>query len=142
MTTIQRMALVSGIVFVLVSAAGFVLTGFAMPGMTHSLDNASMLFGVFPINVTHNAVHCAFGIWGLVASRSTSRSLVYGLGSGAAYLLLAILGLIAPTLFGLVPIGGWDILLHLILAVGLSGISGWWMMQGDAQDRAAERKAA
>jgi hypothetical protein len=144
MNAIQRMAFFSGLAFVLVSVAGFFVTGIRMPGMTHSLEQAPALLGVFPLNVAHNLVHFAFGAWGLFAARTTARALVYGLGSGAAYLVLAILGVFAPTLFGLVPLGGWDIVLHLALAAVLTGISTWWLMQdqpsGDA--RAAERKVA
>ena len=142
MTSIQKMALTSGVVFVALSALGFVVTGIAMPGMVEAGAQAPKLLGVFPLNVAHNVVHFAFGVWGLFAARSAGRALTYGLGSGVAYLLLAIIGLFAPTLFGMVPIGGWDIPLHLAVSVLLTGGSIWWLTRDEDEGAEQARKAA
>jgi hypothetical protein len=79
--------------------------------MSHGL-----LLGLFPVNVLHNIVHMLLGIWGLLASRSITGSRLYGQSLAIIYGLLTILGLIpneaTKTLFGLVPIHGYDILLH------------------------------
>jgi len=121
--TIQRIAIIFGITFIAVGALGFVASG----GTDHSMSmgSTSMLLGLFPVNVIHNGVHVAFGAWGLLAGRSRGSATVYALGSGAAYLVLTIVGLLSPMLFGMVPIGGYDILLHLLLAVVLAG-AGFW----------------
>jgi hypothetical protein len=60
-------------------------------------------------------------VWGLIGGRSASRATTYALGSGAAYLLLGVLGMFTDTLLGIVPIGGYDVVLHLVLAVCLAG---------------------
>lgn len=123
MLSIQRVATVSGILFVAVSALGF-----AAGGSTHammSMGSSSMLLGLFPVNVLHNLVHMAFGVWGIWAGRSVGRSIAYALGSGAAYLVLAVAGMVTPTLLGMVPIGGYDVVLHLALAV-LLATAGFW----------------
>lgn len=119
MTAIQRVATIFGVLFVLVGLAGFTPAGMGIMQMDHS--GAGMLLGMFPVNALHNVVHLLFGVWGLWAGRSAVRSLAYALGSGAAYLLLGVLGIFTNSLFGIVPIGGYDVHLHLVLAGILAG---------------------
>ena len=117
MSTVQRVAQVFGIVFVLVGILGFVASGGDMtadPGM------APMLLGLFPVNALHNGVHLGFGIWGLAASRSWSGAKTYCQIGGVAYLVLALAGFIAPDFFGIMPIGGNDIWLHAVLGIALA----------------------
>lgn len=141
MPSIQRVATVSGILFLVVSAVGFAVGAAGHPMMNMS---TGMLLGLFPVNVLHNAVHMLFGIWGIWAGRSASRSVVYALGSGAAYLVLAICGMVTPVLLGIVPIGGYDVVLHLALAVALAGAGFWamWFAPAPVSQRAAQPRAA
>ena len=81
---------------------------------------APHLLGVFPVNVLHNAVHLLFGIWGLVASRTFGGAKSYAQIAGVLYLLLAGLGFAVPNGFGLVPLGGNDVWLHLVLGLVLA----------------------
>jgi hypothetical protein len=124
MLSIQRVATVSGALFVLGSLMGFVVMG--MGGMSMGATSV-MLLGLFPVNMLHNLVHMSFGVWGLIAGRNASASVTYALGRGAAYLLLGVLGLFTDSLLGMVPIGGYDVVLHLVLAVVLAGF-GFWAM--------------
>lgn len=119
---IRKFALIFGAIYLLVGILGFV------PGMSWghealhaarpiSVDTShGLLLGLFPVNVLHNIVHLLIGIWGLLASRTITGARFYGQGLTVIYGLLAILGLIpnemTKTLFGLVPIHGYDILLH------------------------------
>ena len=122
MRFIQRVATIFGVVFIVVSVLGLVAGG--MPGMKMGAASV-MLLGFFPVNMLHNLVHGAFGVWGLVAGRGEKSSVVYALGSGMAYLLLGVLGLFTDSLLGMVPIGGYDVVLHLVLAVALAGCGFW-----------------
>jgi len=119
MTTVQRAAQIFGIVFILVAILGFVASGGSMEA---DPEHAPRLLGLFPVNVLHNVVHLLFGIWGLVASRTFEGSRTYGRVGGIAYLGLAVLGLISPDMFGLVPIGDHDIWLHAILGIALAAV--------------------
>jgi hypothetical protein len=116
----QTIARVFGGVFLLVGLLGLVTTPLSLdPGL---------LLGLFPVNVLHNLVHLAFGAWGLIAGGTPSGATAYCRLAGGAYLLLAVLGLLTPTGFGLVPIGGHDVWLHAVLggiltAVGFGGRS-------------------
>lgn len=139
MSSIQRVATLSGIVFLAVSAVGFAAGagGHPMLGMS-----TGMLLGLFPVNVLHNAVHMLFGIWGIWAGWSARRSVAYALGSGAVYLVLAICGMLTPQLLGIVPIGGYDVVLHLALAVTLAGAGFWAMWFAPASTPAATQRSA
>jgi hypothetical protein len=125
MAPIQRVAAVFGVVFLVVGLLGFAATGIGMGAMPQSGGTTSVLLGMFPVNAIHNVVHLAFGIWGLLASRKAGRAITYALASGAVYLLLGVLGLFTPTILGMVPIGGYDIVLHLVLAVVLASVGFW-----------------
>jgi hypothetical protein len=133
MSFIQRVATISGIVFVLVSLLGIMSGG--MPGMT--MGGASvMLLGFFPVNLLHNLVHMAFGAWGVIAGRGERASVAYTLGSGVAYMVLGVVGMFTDSLLGVVPIGGYDVVLHLALALVLAGC-GFWAMWFAPQRQAA-----
>jgi uncharacterized membrane protein YtjA (UPF0391 family) len=117
---IRKFALIFGVIYLLVGILGFI------PGLSSNHDalhaarpvsvdtSHGLLLGLFPINVLHNIVHILIGIWGLLASRSIGGSRLYAQGLAVVYGLLTILGLIegTKTLFGLVPIHGYDIILH------------------------------
>lgn len=118
----RTFALVWGIVFLGLAATGFI------PGLLHppsgahpSLAVGSMYgdaLGLFPVNVLHSLVHLVFGIWGLVASRDWSKAKSYAKAVAIIYAVFVVMGLIPGlnTTFGLVPLFGNDVWLHLLLA--------------------------
>jgi hypothetical protein len=119
MTTVQRVAQIFGVVFILVALAGF-YTG----GMNMEADPATApaIFDMFPVNLLHNIVHLLFGIWGLAAARSYTGAKQFAQVAGVIYLLLAVVGWFAPDGFGFVPLGGNDVWLHLVLGAILAGV--------------------
>ena len=125
--TVQRVAQIFGWVFVLVAVWGFFITGGSMEaGM-----DAPAILGLFPVNVLHNLAHLILGIWGIVASRSFGSARSYAQIAGILYLVLAVLGFVDPTGFGLLPLGGGDIGLHAVLGLILAGV-GFTAKQGRA----------
>jgi hypothetical protein len=136
----KTFALVYGIVFIVVGLAGFV------PGLTVAHEHPDvavtgglgLLFGLFPVNWVHNLIHIAFGAWGLAASRSLGATRSYARSVAIIYVVLAVLGFISIgnlyTVFGLAPLYGHDIWLHLLLAGG-AGYFGY--MHRDAKYMAA-----
>jgi hypothetical protein len=119
-TLAQRVALIFGVVFILVAILGFVTHGGT--GMDASMETAPKLLGLFPVNLLHNVVHLLFGLWGIAASRTAPAARTYCRLGGIIYLVLAVLGFVAPTTFGLIPIGGNDIWLHAVLGLALAGV--------------------
>ena len=127
-STAQRGAMIFGVVFLLVGILALFVEGGM--GMEADMETAPRLLGLFPVNLLHNLVHLAFGVWGLLASRSHSASRGYGRIGAIIYGLLVVIAFVDPTTFGLIPIGGNDIWLHAVLAAGLAFL-------GFGPDRAA-----
>ena len=119
MTTVQRISQVIGIVFIVVAVLGFIQGGMSMEA---DPELAPKMLGLFPVNVLHNLVHLAFGVWGLLAARSFAGAVSYARIAGVLYLVLAALAFVDPTTFGLIPIGGNDIWLHVLLGAVLAGV--------------------
>ncbi|HEX9931965.1 MAG TPA: DUF4383 domain-containing protein [Allosphingosinicella sp.] len=117
----RTFALIFGIVFLIVGAGGFI-PGLLQPGtpdpdlaITHGYGHE---LGLFPVNTVHNIIHIAFGIWGLLAYRSLSGAKGYAKSVAIIYAVLAVMGLIdaTDTSFGLAPLYGHDVWLHVLLA--------------------------
>lgn len=127
---IRYFALAFGIVFLLVGIAGFI-PALVTPPVEMTRDLAieaghGRLFGLFPVNVVHNLIHIAFGVWGLAAYRTLSSARVYARSVAVIYAVLAVMGFI-PVLnvvFGLAPIHGHAIWLHVVLAA-VAAYFGW-----------------
>jgi hypothetical protein len=136
--TTRTFALILGLFFVAAGLAGFV-PPLAHPEMGMNMSgnmtgagaaafgpNDPMLFGLFPVNLGHNLVHVAVGLWGLAASRSASGALRYARAVAILYALLALAGLIPATQtgFGLVPLYAKDVWLHGAIALA-AAYFGW-----------------
>ena len=119
----RTFALVWGIVFLMLTATGLI------PGLWHPADAGhphmqvdSMYgdaLGLFPVNLLHNLVHLLFGIWGILAYRSLDSARTYARAVAIIYTVFVVMGLVPglDTTFGLVPLFGNDVWLHLLIAV-------------------------
>jgi Domain of unknown function (DUF4383) len=110
---VKRVAMIFGVIFILVGLLGFAYPG----GLAMGVMNPGRILGLFPVNLLHNLVHILFGIWGLMAARAYSSAQTFCKLGGFIYLCLALLGLVEPTTFGLIPIGENDVFLHTALGV-------------------------
>jgi hypothetical protein len=116
MNVVRGVALVFGAVYLLVGLAGFVpalVTGSAPADMPSADGN---LLGIFPINAVHNLVHIVIGAALLYGSTRTDMAILVSKIIGVTYLAVGLLGFVAPDTFGIMPIGGADIALHLVSA--------------------------
>lgn len=114
MRPVQRVAAIYGAVFVVIAIVGFFTSRGSMeadPAM------AARIFGLFPVNLIHNLVHLGWGIWGLVAMRDWAPAYRYLSATAVVYIILAILGILTPSAFGLLPLGSNDIWLHALLGI-------------------------
>lgn len=116
----RTVAAVFGAIYLLVGIVGFVL----VPG------GEGDLFDLFPINALHNIVHILLGAILLYGSMSYTAAIQTTRGVGIVLILLGILGFIAADGFGLVPLGGNDIWLHL--ATGAILLATGFMATDDA----------
>lgn len=133
MSLAQRFAQIFGLIYLLVGILGFIPVPPILdsPGTVQGLlapfqPFNGFLLGLFAVNWLHNVVHIAIGVAGLASYRSAAGARSYAIGVGVLYLLLFVIGLILPTVFGLVPLFGvGDLGLHLVsgavaLAIGLA----------------------
>jgi hypothetical protein len=105
---VQIVALVFGAIYLLVGVLG--LIPFFGGSYTQTDNN---LLGFVPINLLHNIVHLVIGLAGLAAAATVAASRRYGQIFGVVLLALGILGVFVSNPFNLVPIGGFDIAIHL-----------------------------
>lgn len=123
---VQLAAAVIGAVFLLVGVLGFI------PGITTNFDqlafaghgSGALLLGLFMVSVLHNLVHAAFGVAGLLLSRTRSGAKNFLIVGGAVYAILWVYGLVidhgGPANF--VPVNTADNWLHLFLAIAMIGL--------------------
>ena len=128
MSLAQRFAQIFGVVYLLVGILGFIpplLAAGNIPGPLVINVLVGNLLGIFSVNVLHSVAHLGIGAAGLASYRSPAGARSYAIGIGVLYLLLFVIGLILPNLFGLLPLNGADNVLHLLsgavaLAIGLT----------------------
>jgi hypothetical protein len=118
-TSIQSVAALAGVVFLVVGILGFV------PGVTtHYGDmsfaghgSGSKLLGIFQVSILHNVVHLLFGVVGLVLAKTVEGARTYLLGGGVVYLALWLLGVVGGGDW--IPANTADNWLHFGLGIGL-----------------------
>jgi hypothetical protein len=116
-------ARVIGVIFLFAGALGFAPWATSPAPLSAEYINLAghygFVFGLFPVNDAHDLIHILLGGWGVLASFAFRPSVVYLRSIAVLYAVLVLLGLIpiTNTLFGAVPIYGWDIALHGIVAV-------------------------
>lgn len=131
-------ALIAGLAYILAGLLGF------FPGTVQApvsgdpdvsvVGSWGYLLGLFPVNVLHNLVHLALGIWGVIAYRDFLAARGYARGLAIIYGVLAVMGLIPGlrTMFGLAPIFGNDIWLHAVTAI-VAAFFGWGGAEDDTE---------
>jgi hypothetical protein len=118
-TSVQSLAALVGVVFLLVGILGFV------PGITTHYGDLSFaghgsgakLLGIFQVSILHNIVHLLFGVVGLVLAKTADGARTYFLGGGSVYLLLWVVGLAGAVEW--IPANTADNWLHFGLGVGM-----------------------
>ncbi|MCA1729244.1 MAG: DUF4383 domain-containing protein [Actinobacteria bacterium] len=138
MSLAQRFAQIFGAVYLLVGILGFIpplLVAGPVPGPVLG-PLVGLLIGLFAVNWLHSVAHLAIGAAGLASYRSPAGARSYSIGIGVLYLLLFVIGLILPTVFGLLPLNGADNVLHLVSGAVALGIGLASPAAGPAETRA------
>jgi len=108
-STPQVVALVFGAVYLVVGVLGFL--PFLGGSYTQTPNN---LLGLVPINLLHNIVHLIIGVAGIAAAATVANSRMYLKTFGIVLLALGVVGIFVQNPFQLVPIGGFDVAIHLV----------------------------
>ncbi|MBD3883249.1 DUF4383 domain-containing protein [Phormidium tenue FACHB-886] len=116
---IRFCALGLGVMFLLIGLAGFVPSFVASPPDLSLVYAHGYLFGIFPTNHFHNAIHVLVGLWGIAAYTSLGGSITFNKVFAVLYIGLAVLGLFpyTNTLFSTMPIYGNNVWFNLLTAV-------------------------
>ncbi|MEX5235130.1 DUF4383 domain-containing protein [Kocuria sp. CPCC 205236] len=124
---LQTAALLCGIVFLLVGAAGFI------PGISTGYDtlqfaghhSQAMLMGLIQVPILHNLVHLLYGAAGIALARTVSGARNYLRWGGTVYLLLWLYGLLIDkeSTANFVPLNTADDWLHLLLGLTMVALS-------------------
>jgi hypothetical protein len=125
-TRLQKAALITGVVFLVVGVAGFV------PGVTTGYDTLQVaghhsqakLLGLFQVSVLHNLVHLVFGVAGLALARTAHGARRFLIGGGIVYLVLWLYGLLIDmnSTANFVPVNNADNWLNLLLGASMIGL--------------------
>jgi len=118
-------ALVFGGVYTLVGILGFFVST--------TLATGTLI--LFPVNVVHNIAHIALiGIPGLIAY-FIGRSVGYARAMTVLFAVLVVAGFFPQPFLGIIPLGGWDIVLHAAsgLAAAAAGFLLYKQARTDAQ---------
>lgn len=101
------------------------------------------LLGLFPVNMLHTLVHLAVGAWGLWAYMGNASPRFYAQALAVLYGVLGIMGLIPGlnTVYGLIPLHGHDVWLHLGTAA-IAAYFGWSHQSGERRSAAGDRRTA
>ena len=138
----RTFAVLIGLVYLVAGMVGFLPTMLEPPPANAPPLSVKAyygyLLGLFPVNFMHNLVHLAIGAWGVASSRRAQAARGFCRALAVIYGALALLGLMPETytLFGLVPLHGYDVWLHAGTAF-LAAIFGWLI-----PDRSARKSAA
>lgn len=127
---LRYFALIVGILFLLLGILGFIPGLLTLPASAPILkisQGYGYLVGLFPVNLIHNLIYLAIGVWGIIAYRGELRARLFARSMAIGLGVLAILGLIPATkmLFGLVPLFGHNIWLHALTAA-IAAYFGWF----------------
>lgn len=121
-TATQTFALLIGAAYILGGFAGF-FSSLVQPPPINAPELMAQagygyLFGLFPINLLHNAVHLIVGVWGVAAYQSATGARTFARSIAVFYGLLALMGLFPwlQTTFGWIPLFGHDVWLHALTA--------------------------
>jgi hypothetical protein len=115
-------AVIFGLLYLGVGMLGFIPASLAPPPAdAPSLVVSGLygyLLGVFPVNWLHSTAHLLLGTWGIAVAKSYHRSLSYVRAAAVILGVLVVFGLMPGlrTVFGVMPLYGYDLWLH-----GLTG---------------------
>lgn len=145
--TARSFALIAGIVYLGAGLLGL-MPGMLMPAPANAPPIAfdvmyGRVLGLFTVNMLHTAVHLVIGAWGLWAYMGNASPTFYAKSLAVIFGLLAVMGLIPGlnTLFGLVPLYGHDVWLHLGTAA-IAAYFGWSQQTGERRGTHGDRRKA
>ncbi len=145
--TARSFALIAGILYLGAGLLGL-MPGMLAPPPANAPPLAfdvmyGVVLGLFAVNMLHTAVHLVIGAWGLWAYMGNASPKFYAQSLAVLYGALGVMGLVPGlnTVFGLVPLHGHDVWLHLGTAAA-AAYFGWSPQAGERRGPAGDRRKA
>jgi hypothetical protein len=110
-----------GVAYVLLGVIAFLPDPLVQASAEPSATGA--VLGIVPVNPLLNVVHLVLGGALLYASAATGTAILVSRVIGVGLLALGLLGVVAAGGYGLIPLGGGALVLHLATAAMLLGTS-------------------
>jgi len=117
---VQTVALIFGVIYFLVGVLGLIGPLIGTSSFITITQDKHALLGLADINLLHNLVHLAIGLAGLAAASSVANSRTFCQVVGVILLIVGLLGVFVGNLFGILPLAGFDIPLHLVTGAVLA----------------------
>ena len=144
--TSTSFALIAGIAYVGAGVAGLLPIFLSPPPIgapeTQFTFLYGYLFGLFPVNIAHSAVHMVIGLWGLSAAAGAASTTRYARALAVFYGALAVMGVLPEfnTFFGLLPLHSHDVWLHGATAAAAAYFGWRARSRGDDRRGAIDRR--
>ena len=145
--TARSFALIFGILYLGLALLGM-MPGFVLPMPAGAPPLRfdvmhGVVLGLFPANMALTVLHLATGAWGLWAYMGNASPKFYAQSLALFYGVLGVMGLVPGlnTVFGLVPLHGHDVWLHLGTAAA-AGYFGWRHQASERRSLAGDRRKA
>jgi hypothetical protein len=105
----KTIAMTFGVIYFVVGIAGLI------PPLGGTIGMApTTLLGIADVNIVHNIVHLIIGIAGLSMARTDESAATFCKTFGVVLLLIGLIGFMTPNLLNILPIGGYDVWIHLV----------------------------
>ena len=122
--TARTIAALLGGLYLALGVLGFVPAVWERPtgggAMKISVFYAS-LFGIITTNIMLSMIHLVIGLWGTMAANNRYSAIVFCRAGAIVFLILGVAGAIPVneirTAYGTLPLGGNNIILHIVTAV-------------------------
>jgi len=125
---VRTSAFIIGLLFLILGLAGFVPSLVSIPDSVLSApiegpntlnSGYGYLFGLFPTNYVHNAIHIVVGVLGIAAFTTFGGSSLFLRGFAIAYFAIALMGLfpVLRTGFATVPVYGNNVWFNALTAL-------------------------
>ena len=121
--TARTFAALGGGAYIVLGVLGFVPAVWERPRGGGTLEINVFyadILGIFTTNIILSMVHLVIGLWGVMAANNRYSAVVFARAGAIVFLLLGIAGAIPVseirTVYGTVPLGGENVILHIVTA--------------------------
>ena len=122
--TARTFAALGGGFYLALGILGFVPAVWERPATADALTIKvfyASIFGIFTTNIILSMIHLVLGLWGIMSANNKYSSVLFARSAAVVFLVMGIAGAIPvteiKTVYGTTPLGGNNVVLHIVTAV-------------------------